>query len=73
VTRPLPDVLDDEQAWTAATDEVIAAARVMVHQQGLNFTRLNFTRLIRAVVAMEKMEQAAAERIKAERAQQEGA
>ena len=27
MTRPLSEVLADERAWTAATDEVIAAAR----------------------------------------------
>jgi hypothetical protein len=65
--RPLPEVLADERAWTAATDEVIAAARETAHVQP------SLTRLVRAVVAMEALEQAAAARIKAEREQQEGA
>ncbi|HEY8685952.1 MAG TPA: hypothetical protein VIO57_10140 [Chloroflexota bacterium] len=71
--RPLPEVLADE--WNAATHEVIEAARDAADKMPRYLlTRAEGARLVRAIVAMEKIEQAAAaKRIKTDRQQQEGA
>ena len=52
---------------------MIAAARAVAHKLELWRRTAEVVRLVRAVVVMESLEQAAAERIKAEREQQEGA
>lgn len=71
--RPLSEVLADEAAWASAMHEVIEAARVVAHKPDHQRFSEDDARLIRAVVAMEALEQAAAERIKLEREQQERA
>jgi hypothetical protein len=73
MTRLLHEIQADQRAWDAATHEVIEAARAVAHREDHQRLSKEDTQLIIAIVAMEALEQAAAERFKAERQQQEKA